>query len=147
MQFTGSATFHAPRADVWALLTDPTRLEPCLPIRIPIIDAGDGNYRAEGRVGSGWLSTMLRADITLMDIQPERGVRIVAHGGASGTTFDGTVTFTLRDGPPDGPVDVDWSADLQFAGAFGGQVARVVEQRGADELEQLIRCMRSGVEV
>jgi carbon monoxide dehydrogenase subunit G len=128
------------------VLSDPTRLAPCLPIRLPIEALGDGRYRAAGRVGNGWLATTAQLDLAVTDVEADRSLRIRGKGGASGTTVDGWVAYVLRPGPPEGPVVVDWEVDLTLTGGFAGAATRIVEQRGPEELDRLIACLRAQAE-
>jgi carbon monoxide dehydrogenase subunit G len=146
LRFAGWSSFSASRDAVWAVLADPSRLAPCLPVRMPIEPLGDGRWRAVGRGGSGWLSTQLQVDLDVVDVEPDRSLRIVGRGGASGTTFEGWVAYVLRPGAADGPTVVDWEADVELKGGFAGPLARIIEQRGPEELDRLIACLRAQAE-
>src|SRR5689334_14405842 len=119
----------APRATVWALLSDPTLLAPCLPVPLTIVRTGDAAWQADGRVGNAFIATRLSVAITFEALDPDRQLRLGAHGGASGTAFDAAVTYTLRPGPAEGPTIVDWAVDLNLSGGFAGPINRVIEQK------------------
>lgn len=146
MRFTGWTSFAASRAAVWDVLVDPGRLVPCLPVRVTVQSLGSGRYRASGGVGSGWLATQVQVDLELVDVEPGRSLRIRGRGGAAGTTVEGWVAYTLRPGPAEGPTAVDWEVDLEVRGGFAGPVNRLVEERGPEELDRLVACLRAQAE-
>jgi carbon monoxide dehydrogenase subunit G len=145
VQFTGWATFDASRAEVWAELADPVRLAPCLPVQVPIVARGDGQWRIDDRIGSGWMSTSIEVDLTLSDVEPDRRLRILVHAAASGTVIDGWIGHTFRDGPPEGPTTVDWEIDLTLKGGYAGIVSQLIESRGAAALDQVVACLKARV--
>ena len=146
-RFTGWASFAAGRAEVWEVLSDPTRLGGCLPVRLAIEPAGSGRFRATGRAGNAWFSTQVQVDLEVFAVERDQSLRIVAHGAASGMTFDGWIAYVLRPGRPTGPTAVDWEVDVSIRGGFSGQVTRVVEERGEAAIDELVVCLRSQVEV
>ena len=105
--------------------------------------AGEGRWRATGRVGSGWLSTQVQVDLEVVDVEPDRALRITGRGGASGTSFEGWVAYVLRPGAVVGPTVVDWEVDVELKGGFAGPLARIIEQRGPEELDRLIACLKA----
>jgi carbon monoxide dehydrogenase subunit G len=146
VRFAGWSSFAASRAAVWTVLADPARLVPCLPVRVPVEQLADDRWRAAGRVGNGWLATTVQVDLELVDVEPDRSLRIRGHGGASGTTVDGWVAYALRPGRAEGPTVVDWEVDLALSGGFAAMLSRVVEQRGPEELDRLVACLKAQAE-
>jgi carbon monoxide dehydrogenase subunit G len=146
MRFAGWVAFDAPRARVWAILSDPARLARCAPVPLTVVATGETSSRAEGRVGSGLFSATVRIDLEVVDVEPDRALRIRFRGGASGMTVEGWVAWSFRPGPAAGPTTVDWEVDLAISGAFAGQITKVVEGRGAAELDHLTDCLKAQAE-
>ena len=140
MRFSGSAEFTASRAAVWELLTDPSRLGPCLPIPITRVD--ETHFRAETTIGPGLFSVVFRVDVELVVGEPEELARLVAHGGGSGTTVDATTSFALSDGPAAGSTVVDWASEITLSGFFAATGASMIEQRAPEAIESLGACLR-----
>lgn len=144
MRFTGSAEFMAARENVWTFLIDPGNFGPCSPVPIERVD--DRRYVANARVGGGFLATTLRLDLEVTDVVPGSSARIVARGGATGTTVDGSSTFEVRAGSMDGTTIVDWEVELRISGIFAGPAERLIEERAPAAMERLLGCIHQQVE-
>ncbi len=144
MRLTGSAEFVAERDHVWTFLIDPANFGPCSPVPIERVD--DGRYVANMRVGSGLFSTTLRLDLEVTDVVAGRSARIVASGGASGATVDGSSTFEIRAGSMDGTTTVDWEVEFRISGMFAGPAERLIGERGPEAVERLLACIHQQVE-
>ena len=139
MEFTGSAPFRARRDEVFAFFSDPTRLGPCLPVPVERVDAL--HYLAQARLGSGFLSTMVRVDLEITEAIEGWSATIVGRGGASGTVVEGSWRFAIRDGSTDDPTTVDWQAEIHLTGMFAGQASRLIEERAPEAIDQLLACI------
>src|SRR6185436_2133539 len=101
------------------------RFAPCLPVPLERLD--DRHYRAKLRVGSGFFALNVAVDVEVADAVPGRSGRIVARGGASGTSIEATATFELGDGSTDGTTTVDWELELALTGMFASQAEQLIE--------------------
>lgn len=148
MQFGGTESFAATREQVWSFLIDPTRLNPCSPVPITRLD--DRHFRAQLRVGRGFFSATAIVDIEVAEAQPLERVRIVARGGAAGTTAEATWTFTLRGGPVDGPTAgttvVDWNLEVKLTGSFASAGEKAIAEPAPQAIERLVACIRQQIE-
>ena len=144
MHFAGSAEFVADRDDVWNFLIDPSNFGPCAPVPIKKVDGR--HYRAQTRLGSGLFSATVTIELEVTDVQEGRSARLVGRGGASGTTIEGSTTFTLRDGLIDGTTVVDWDADFTLSGMFAGAAAKIIDDRAQEAMDQLLECLHRQIE-
>ena len=144
MHFMGSAQFVASREHVWSFLIDPTRLGPCSPVPLQKVD--DRHYRAQTKLGGGMLGATVRVDLEITDVEVGQRARITGRGGASGTTVEGSSSFTLRSGAIDGTTVVDWDLEFKLSGMFAGAAAKVIEDRAPRAIDQLLGCIHRQVE-
>ena len=131
LKLQGTVGIKADRATVFAFLTDPDRIGPCLPKVQAIRKLPNGHFEATARVGKGFLSASFVLDCAFTDLVAPDRAAIRATGKAKGSAVDGTARMTLRDLDAGGTA-VDWTADVEISGL----VAKVGEGRlrgGADK--------------
>lgn len=144
MHFMGSAEFVASREHVWSYLIDLTRLGPCSPVPLEKID--DSHYRAQAKLGGGMFSVTVRVDLEITDVEVGQSARVTGKGSASGTTVEGSSSFTLRNGAIDGTTVVDWDVEFRVSGMFAGAAAKVIDDRAPRAIDQLLGCIHRQVE-
>jgi len=132
MQLQGTVDIKADRATVFAFLTDPDRIGPCLPKVQSIRRLPNGHFEATAKVGKGFISASFVLDCAFTELEAPDRAAIRATGKAKGSAVDGTARMTLRDLAAGGTA-VDWTADV----AISGLVGRLGENRirsGADRM-------------
>jgi len=133
LKLQGSVDIKADRATVFAFLTDPDRIGPCLPKVQSIKKLPNGHFEATAKVGKGFLSASFVLDCAFTELQAPDHAAIRATGKAKGSAVDGTARMDLRE-LPDGGSAVDWTADVTISGL----VAKVGETRMKGAADRLI---------
>ena len=106
MEFSGNVVIRAPRAAVWAFVTDPNQVGSCGPgvESIEVIDAT--HFRARATAGVGFITSNFAVDLEMAEqIAPAKAV-IKARAQAPGSAVDGTGQMLLS-GTPEGPTVMD----------------------------------------
>jgi len=145
MDLSGRTTIQAPRARVWAFLSDLDAMSGCTPDPGTIERVDDRHARIRATVGSGFLASELAVDLQLESLEPPDRVTIAATGQAAGTRLVGRVQVALG-GPPEGPTTLDWQAHVDLSGTFAAMGERMVEGSGRPLIERALDCVRSKVE-
>jgi carbon monoxide dehydrogenase subunit G len=126
MRFEGSVSIRAPRAKVWAFLTDPKKVSGCAPglEKLEIVEPGR-RFRATTSVGFGSVKVRFVNDVEWVEMEPPNMARMKAHGTAPGSGVDAQTSMALTDGQ-DGATDLAWSADIQVVGTVASLAARLM---------------------
>ena len=101
MTMTGEIQLAASREAVWAALNDPAVLRACIPGCEELENTDDGGFRAVARVKVGPVSARFKGKVTLSDLDPPNGYRIMGEGegGVAGFAKGGAkVDLAERDG-------------------------------------------------
>lgn len=145
MEFSGNVVIRAPRAAVWAFVTDPNQVGSCGPgvESIEVIDAS--HFRARAKVGVGFITSKFTVDLEMAEqVAPDKAV-IKARGQAPGSAVDGSGQMLLS-GPPEGPTVMDWSASVQISGTLATVGARLIEGTANKLIGQSFDCIRAKLE-
>jgi len=126
MHFEGSLAIKAPRAKVWAYLTDPEKVSKSAPglESLEIVEPGR-KFRATTSIGFGSVKVRFVNDVEWVDLDPPNMARMKAHGTAPGSGVDATTSMTLTDGQ-DGATELAWSADVSVVGTIASLAARLM---------------------
>jgi carbon monoxide dehydrogenase subunit G len=133
VKLQGTMELPAERERVFAFLTDPDRIGPCLPKVQQIRRLPDGRFEAVARIGKGFLATSFTLTCAFTERTPPTAAAIRATGKAKGSAVDGTARMELRE-LPSGGTAVDWTADVEITGL----AARVGQSRLESGAERAI---------
>src|SRR6478736_2243910 len=136
LKLQGTVDIKADRATVFAFVTDPDRIGPCLPKVQSIKKLPNGHFEATAKVGKGFVSASFVMDCAFTDLVAPDRAAIRATGKSRGSAVDGTARMTLRD-LDGGGTGVDWTADVEITGL----VARVGEGRLRSSADAMITQM------
>jgi molybdenum cofactor cytidylyltransferase len=142
MQFEGAVLIQAPRAHVWAFLTDPERVGACAPgLESLEILAPHERFRAVASIGFGSIRVRFVSDVEWLDLDAPNRARMKVHGTAPGSAIDATSEMILADGP-EGATRMNWSADVNVVGTIASLAARLmsgVARRLTDRFFEQVR--------
>jgi len=126
MKLDGSVTIPAPRAQVWAFLTDPHAVGQCVPglKSLEIVKPGE-RFRAVAAVGLGSVKVSFNADVIWEELIPPQKARMKGHGTAPGSAADATAEMLLAE-LPDGGTRLDWQADVTVSGTIASLASRLM---------------------
>jgi carbon monoxide dehydrogenase subunit G len=122
MELSGSHTFEAPQARVWAVLTDPETLRRCLPGCQKFELTPDGSYEVTMSLGIAAIKGTYTGTVRMQDERPPDSytLKVAARGGAGFVTGQGD--FTLA---PTGPAAAHTLVHYTGQAQVGGKIAGV----------------------
>jgi carbon monoxide dehydrogenase subunit G len=119
MDISGSYTFGAPPATVWALLMDPQVISSCIPGCEAFEPLGDDRYRAKLNVALAAITGSYEGTVALTEKVEPSSYRLTADGQGRPGFVKGSAAIALRDDGGSTVVDVRGTVQA------GGPVARV----------------------
>jgi carbon monoxide dehydrogenase subunit G len=142
----GKVEIHAPRAKVWAFLTDPQAARECAPGLESLEELETGKkFRAVASVGLGGMRARFRMDVEWTEmVEPERA-QMKVHGTAPGSTTDAVAVMKLTDAP-EGTTLMEWSADVSVSGTIASLAARLMSSAATKLTGEFFDCVRRALE-
>ncbi|MDP6667050.1 MAG: SRPBCC domain-containing protein [Dehalococcoidia bacterium] len=120
----------APAEDVWAALTDPSKMAPHLPGTTNVNIRGPETVRVSTKVSMGFLRPTVNVDVQLSKLSPVDSFRFEFDGKSMGAGVAGAVTVVLdpAEGPDVGPAE---ATQVNMAGAVqtSGLLTRVADSK------------------
>jgi carbon monoxide dehydrogenase subunit G len=125
MEIKGAYKIAASRAQVWAALNDPAILKECLPGCEKLEKESDTAFSATIKTRIGPVSARFAGAVTLQDLDPPNGYRIVGEGKGGVAGFaKGGAKVTLRE---DGAATVlAYDAEAKVGGKLAQIGSRLV---------------------
>lgn len=145
MKLKGTVEIPADRATVFAFLTDPDRIGPCLPKVESVKKRPDGTFEATAKVGKGFLSATLVMHCSFTENVPPERAAIRATGKAKGSAVDGTARMELVELPDDAGTRVDWTADVELSGIVAKLAGNRFDAKANDLVEQTFRKVKKRI--
>jgi carbon monoxide dehydrogenase subunit G len=146
LQFTGTVTIDAPRAEVWKFLTDPHSVSLCAPgLESLDIIIPDKQFKAVASVGFGSVSVKFNMNVEWLELDPPNRGKIKARGSAPGSAVEGSSEMILRD-LPNGSTDLDWSADVMVFGTIASLASRLMGSLTRRLTGQFFDCVKAKIE-
>lgn len=135
MTMTGEAVLPADRAAVWAALNDPEVLKSCIPGCQELNKVSDTEFEAVAKISVGPVKASFKGRVTLTDLDPPNGYRIVGEGqgGVAGFAKGGA---TVRLEEVEGGTRLTYDVEANVGGKIaqlGGRLINGVAKKTADE--------------
>lgn len=133
---TGEAHLPADKETVWKKLNDPAVLKACIPGCEELEKVSDTEFRAMAKMKIGPVKATFRGRVTLTDLDPPNGYRILGEGegGVAGFAKGGAnVRLTEAEG---GGTTLTYDVDAQIGGKLaqlGGRLINGVAKKLGDE--------------
>lgn len=126
MDMTGEYRIAAPRQAVWEGLNDPAILQACIPGCESLEKTADNEFKATVRIKIGPVSARFGGKVTLTDLDPPNGYRIVGEGsgGAAGFAKGGATVNLTSEG---NETILRYKADAQVGGKLAQVGSRLIE--------------------
>lgn len=144
MKFEGRAEIKAPREDVYAFLTDPTKVGSCGPGVESVEMVDDTHFTAKAKVGVGFISATFTVRAELAELEAPTRAVIKARGQAPGSAVDATATMVLTQQGDE--TVMDWNADVSIAGTIASVGARLIEGTANKMIAQTFDCIQARLE-
>jgi carbon monoxide dehydrogenase subunit G len=126
MHLSGKVTINAPRARVYAFLTDPNQVSTCAPGVEKVEQVVPGkSFRATASIGFGTVKAKFTGDVEWLELDAPNRAKMKAHGNASGSAADVVSEMILTD-LPDGGTQLAWTADVNIVGQLASLAARLM---------------------
>ena len=146
MRFEGKVNISAPRAEVWAFLTDAHAVSHCMPglESIEIITPNE-KFRAIGAMGLGSVKLKMNTDVEWVELEAPNRAKMKMRGTASGSSIDVASEMRLADGP-DGSTDMEWSAEVKVVGTIASLAARLMKPVTQKLTGEFFSCVKKKIE-
>jgi len=144
MHLDGQFTIDAPRADVYAFLTDPARVSRHMPDVKKVVIEDDDHFSVIARVGVSHIKGDVTMKLAITDRQPPISTTFVGKGTGLASAMDMVTSFTLEE-TGDSTV-VHWRGDVTISGklaAFGPQ--GLLDRIARKNVETFIEGIRAGL--
>lgn len=131
-------TFEVPGRsdDVYAFLTDWSRVAPILPDVTSYEVLDPDSIRFQGRVGVSALRGVMRTRLTIVDREPGRRAHYRGRANGLGSSVDLELDFVLAGAP--GGTEVRWSGTATIAGRLAAVTAGLLERLARRHLAVLV---------
>jgi carbon monoxide dehydrogenase subunit G len=125
MEIKGAYRIPADRATVWEKLNDPEVLKACIP-GCQEFEAEENGYAATVKTKIGPVSATFKGAVTLEDVDPPNGYRIVGEGkgGVAGFAKGGAKVDLTEE--PDGKTILTYNAEAKVGGKLAQIGSRLV---------------------
>lgn len=145
MDFAGSISIATPRQAVWDFLMDFDGLASCGP-GVESVELLDGSRaRVHARLGLGFITARFEIDLEADTVEPPDHATIRGRGDAPGSQVEGRAEMRLS-GPPEGPTEIAWNAEVELFGSLAGVGARLIESAAGRLIDEAFECVRARLE-
>lgn len=143
MDIERTFTVAAPRQDVWAFITSPARVGPCLPGCENVEVLGEGRYRAVIGVKVGPIKTSFNVEVEAAEERAPEFARYVTRGeeGGKASRISADSTLALEEREP-AVTAVTYTSKINIVGRLGkfaGGVMKKIADSISDEFIANIR--------
>jgi carbon monoxide dehydrogenase subunit G len=140
----GTRTFDAPRATVWQVLNDPSRLAKTMPGVESFDVHDDRNWRANVKIPLGLGGLRMSIDFTKMEEREPEFAKLAAKGNGVGAIMNMETAFHLTESASGG-TDMKWEADVKIAGPVGSMGQRVLQPIVNQQVGQVLTALDAQV--
>jgi uncharacterized protein len=136
----GTRSFDAPRATVWQVLNDPSRLAKTMPGVESFDVHDDRNWRANVKIPLGLGGLRMSIDFTKMEEREPEFAKLAAKGNGVGAIMNMETAFHLAESASGG-TDMKWEADVKIAGPVGSMGQRVLQPIVNQQVGQVLSAL------
>jgi carbon monoxide dehydrogenase subunit G len=146
MHLQGNVTINAPRAQVYAYLTDPHKVSECAPgVESVEVLVPDKSFRGVVSIGFGAVKARFSGDVEWLELVAPERAKMKAHGSASGSAADVISEMSLSD-LPGGATQLHWTADITIVGQLASLAARLMGTVSQKMTSLFFDCVRQKIE-
>jgi len=125
MKIQGTQEVHAPRERIYALLTDPSVLQRCIPGCESLEKFAEDAYAVTIKAGIGMIKGTFKGNVHLADMRPPEHYQIAVDGKGGPGFVKGVGDFDLEE--QDGGTLIRYTGEMQVGGAIAGVGQRMIE--------------------
>ena len=126
MKVEGERKFAAPRAKVWEVLNDPSRMANLMPGIESFDVADDRHWKAHVKIPLGLGGLRMSVSFEKTEEREPEFAKLHAKGDGVGAIMNMDTSFHLSDAE-DGGTAMRWEADVRIAGPVGSMGQRVLQ--------------------
>jgi carbon monoxide dehydrogenase subunit G len=145
MYLDGQFTIDATQPDVYAFLTDPSRVSAHMPDVKDVVIEDQDHFTVTARVGVSHIKGDVVMKLTIKDRQPPVSTTIVGKGTGLASAVDMVTSFTLES--EGGGTLVRWRGDVTISGklaAFGPQ--GLMDRIARKNIDTFIEGIKTGLQ-
>jgi carbon monoxide dehydrogenase subunit G len=144
MRFEGTFQVAAPKARVWAFITDPKEVTGCAPdVRSLEVDDRT-HFRVVVRAGIGPIRAVFKMNVEFAELRAEEHLVVLAKGQAPGSAVEMRTTVDLEG---DHPTTLRWATDVTVEGLVANVGERFMPSVADRMTKQIFDCIRGKLEV
>ena len=125
MKLTATYQIPAPRARVFAALTDPAVLQRIIEGCESFVKREDGVYEARLKVGIGSIKGTYTGHVRMQDVNPPESYTLLVDGRGTPGFVKGSASIRLKD--HEGGTELTSDADAQVGGVIAAVGSRLIE--------------------
>ena len=144
MHFEGEFSVKAPRAKVFAFLTDPKRISGCMPDLQSLEVKSPDDFTAVIKAGVSFIKGDFKMHVTTNEQRPPEHAVLLARGSGMGSTIDLKSTLDLAE--MDGKTNMKWVADAAVGGRIASVGQRLLNGQAEKTIKQLFGCLETQLE-
>ncbi len=134
----------APRAKVFAFLTDPKRISACMPDLQSLEVKSPDDFTAVIKAGVSFIKGDFKMHFTTAEKTPPEHAKLLARGSGMGSTIDLQATMDLAE--VDGRTKMKWGAEAAVGGRIASVGQRLLSGQAEKTIKQLFGCLQGQLE-
>jgi carbon monoxide dehydrogenase subunit G len=146
MHLDGQFTVNRTQTDVYAFLTDPSRVSRFMPDVTNVTIQDDDHFTVTARVGVSHIKGDMVVKLEIRDRQPPVATTVAGRGTGLASVVDMVTSFRLESGSASEMTTVHWRAEVTIAGklaAFGPQ--GLLDRIARKNIDTFIEGIRAGL--
>jgi uncharacterized protein len=144
LHFEGEFSVKAPRAKVFAFLTDPKRISGCMPDLQSLEVKSPDDFTAVIKAGVSFIKGDFKMHFTTAEKKPPEHAKLLAHGTGMGSTIDLQATLDLSES--DDKTNMKWGAEAAVGGRIASVGQRLLSGQAEKTIKQLFGCLQRQLE-
>lgn len=142
--YQGDFDIGLPRSTVWAFVTDPQKVGPCIPDLLQLDVESETRFRAVVRVGVGPVRGKFNLNNEMTVTEPEVSAEISINGGGMGSRVDIKAHMTLTD-TENGGTKLNWRCDAAISGPIASLGGRLIDNEAKKITEKMFTNLREAL--
>jgi len=142
--YQGDFVIDLPRSTVWAFVTDPHKVGPCIPDLLQLDVESETRFRAVVRVGVGPVRGKFNLNNEMTVTEPEVSAEISINGGGMGSRVDMKAYMSLTD-TENGGTKLNWRCDAAISGPIASLGGRLIDNEAKKITEKMFTNLREAL--
>jgi uncharacterized protein len=144
MKVSGEREFQAPRATVWEVLNDPSRMAKTMPGVESFEVQDEKHWRANVKIPLGLGGLRMSIDFEKTEEREPEFAKLHAKGNGVGAVMNMDTSFLLSDSA--GGTHMKWEADVHLLGPVASMGQRVLQPIINQQVSQVLGALEGQVE-